>query len=73
MSRTNIDIDDDLVATVMQRYGFTTKKDAVDFALRKAAPVITTADILSLEGIGWDADLDEMRDDSPERKWRDAS
>lgn len=73
MSRTNIDIDDELVAAVMHRYGFKTKKDAVDFALRKAAPVITTADILGLEGIGWEADLDEMRDGSADRKWRDAS
>lgn len=73
MSRTNIDIDDELVATVMHRYGFTTKKDAVDFALRRAAPAITTADILALEGIGWEADLDEIRDDAPDRKWRDVS
>ncbi|MEU3626565.1 antitoxin [Amycolatopsis coloradensis] len=73
MGRTNIDIDDDLVAAVMHRHGFKTKKAAVDFALRKAAPVITTADILGLEGLGWEADLDEMRDDSADRKGRDAS
>ena len=34
MSRTNIDIDDDVVARVMRRFGLKTKK-AVDFALRR--------------------------------------
>ena len=42
MSRTNIDIDDDLVAGVMRRYGLSTKKDAVDFALRQVSVVPMT-------------------------------
>ena len=52
MSRTNIDLDDDLVATVMQRYGLTTKKDAVDYALRNLAgqPLLTTEEILAMQG-----------------------
>ena len=52
MSRTNIDIDDDLVARVMQRYGLTTKKEAVDYALRSLAgqPLLTTEDILAMQG-----------------------
>jgi len=37
MSRTNIDIDDDLVEIVMVRYGVTTKREAVDLALRHLA------------------------------------
>ncbi|WP_267283964.1 hypothetical protein [Amycolatopsis keratiniphila] len=37
----------------------------------KPATAITTADILALEGAGWEADLDEMRDDPPDRKWRE--
>jgi Arc/MetJ family transcription regulator len=60
MSRTNIDIDDELVAIVMRHYGFKTKKEAVDFALRRAAPTTTTADILALEGIGWESDPGEL-------------
>ncbi len=54
MSRTNIDIDDELVAKVMQRYGLTTKKDAVDYALRSLAgqPVLTTEEILAMQGAG---------------------
>ena len=34
MSRTNIDIDDDACAAVMRRYGLSTKREAVNFALR---------------------------------------
>lgn len=64
MGRTNIDIDDELVATVMHRYGLRTKKDAVDLALRRlAGPVPTRDELLTLEGIGWDGDLDALRDE----------
>ena len=36
MTRTNIDLDDELVETVMKQNGLKTKKEAVDFALRNA-------------------------------------
>jgi Arc/MetJ family transcription regulator len=74
MARTNIDIDDDLVAEVMKRYDLKTKREAVDLALRRLiGPKITTPEILELEGIGWDGDLDEMRTATePEYKWRSA-
>ena len=39
MSRTNIDLDDEALEIVMKRYGFTTKKEAVDYALRALAGV----------------------------------
>jgi Arc/MetJ family transcription regulator len=51
MSRTNIDIDDQLVETVMRRYGLTTKKDAVDLALRRlAGQPMTTDEVLAMQG-----------------------
>jgi len=51
MSRTNFDIDDELVARVMQRYGLTTKKDAVDYALRSlAGQPLSTEEILAMQG-----------------------
>ena len=62
MSRTNIDIDDEACQAVMQRYHLTSKRDAVNFALR-----IVAAEPLGLErarrlrGSGWDGDLEEMR------------
>jgi Arc/MetJ family transcription regulator len=70
MGRTNIDLDDDLVAEVMRRYGMRTKREAVDLALRRLVGVPLTREfLLGLEGIGWSGDLDEMRsarvDDAP--------
>lgn len=66
MSRTNIDLDDELTTEVMRRFGVTTKKAAVDLALRRlvGAP-LSREFLLSLEGVGWDGDLDELRSESP--------
>jgi Arc/MetJ family transcription regulator len=62
MSRTNIDIDDELIAEAMRRYGLKTKKEAVDLALRRlVGPRLSPEFIESLEGIGWEGDLEEMR------------
>ncbi|HXM58933.1 MAG TPA: type II toxin-antitoxin system VapB family antitoxin [Candidatus Dormibacteraeota bacterium] len=62
MARTNIDIDERLIGVVMRRYHLRTKREAVDFALRRlvgSAPA--TEDILGLEGSGWQGDLTAMR------------
>jgi Arc/MetJ family transcription regulator len=62
MTRTNIEIDDELVAIVMKRYGLKTKKDAVDLALRQVAGTPLTQEFLdSVHGMGWDGDLAEIR------------
>ena len=67
MSRTNIDLDDALVAEVMRRFGVTTKKQAVDLALRRLVGVPLRQDFfLSLEGIGWDGDLEDTRRERPD-------
>lgn len=67
MSRTNIELDDRLVAEVMRRFGVKTKKDAVDLALRRLVGTPLTVDFFhSLEGIGWDGDLDVLRGDKVE-------
>lgn len=60
--RTNIEIDDRLVAEAMRRYGLRTKREAVDLALRHlVGEPLTVAEALELEGSGWEGDLDEMR------------
>ena len=60
--RTNIDIDEDLVAEVMRRFGVTTKKQAVDLALRRVVGVPLSREfLLALEGVGWDGDLEGLR------------
>ena len=62
VGRTNIDIDDQLVGKVMERYGLKTKKEAVDLALRRmVGTVFTREDVLAMEGAGWDGDLAEIR------------
>ncbi|PRY63610.1 Arc/MetJ family transcription regulator [Knoellia remsis] len=70
MTRTNIDIDDDLVAEVIRKYDLSSKREAVDLALRKAAGSAITPDFVwSLKGIGWEGDLDALRGgdaDTPE-------
>lgn len=61
MTRTNVVIDDKLIARVMKLYGLRTKREAIDFALRKAAGGYDPQKILELEGIGWEGDLQKMR------------
>jgi Arc/MetJ family transcription regulator len=63
MSRTNIDLDDELVAEAMRKYHVKTKREAVDLALRRlVGPRLTKEDIDAVHGIGWEGDLDELRD-----------
>lgn len=62
MTRTNIEIDDELVAEAMRRLGVGTKREAVDLALRKVAgPRLTPRDLDAVRGIGFDLDLDDLR------------
>jgi Arc/MetJ family transcription regulator len=62
MGRTNIDIDDELVSKVMRRYGLTSKRAAVDLALRRLTrEPLSRDEALALEGSGWDADLGDIR------------
>ena len=62
MVRTNVDIDDKACAEVMRRYQFSTKREAINFALRTlAAEPASLDEARSLRGTGWEGDLDEMR------------
>jgi Arc/MetJ family transcription regulator len=62
MARTNIELDDELVAEAMRRYGLSSKRAAVDLALRRlVGDTMTPAEALEMEGSGWDADLDDLR------------
>jgi Arc/MetJ family transcription regulator len=63
MARTNIDIDEKACRAVMQRYGFETKREAVNFALRTlAAEPLSTEEARRLRGSGWEGDLGRMRE-----------
>ncbi len=62
MARTNIDIDEDACRLVMERFHLTSKRDAVNLALRRLAAEPLDLDAARrLRGSGWDGDLDEMR------------
>lgn len=62
MARTNIELDEELVAQVMRRHGLRTKREAVDLALRRlVGPPLSRDFLAGLRGIGWDGDLGEMR------------
>lgn len=62
MSRTNIDIDDQLIKRAMRIHGLKTKREAVDFALRRLVGTpMTREEMLAMQGTGWDGDLDAMR------------
>lgn len=51
-SRTNIEIDDGYVQTVMDRYGVHTKTEAVDLALRHlAGQPMTRDEALAMRGV----------------------
>ncbi|GCC52552.1 antitoxin VapB [Chryseotalea sanaruensis] len=59
--RTNIDIDDDLLADVMERSEAKTKKEAVEMALQLFRRMLAQRDLLELRGkVKWDGDLDEL-------------
>ena len=62
MARTNVDLDDDACRTVMERYRLSTKRDAVNFALRTVAAEGLDLDAArAMRGSGWEGDLSEMR------------
>ena len=69
VTRTNIEIDDQLIERAMSIYRLRSKREAVDFALRRlVGEKMTREEMLAMEGTGWDGDLDEIRsrDEIPE-------
>ena len=62
MARISLEIDEKACAEVMRRYGISTKKEAINFALRRmAGEPMTVEEVDLFRGIGWEGDLDEMR------------
>jgi Arc/MetJ family transcription regulator len=71
MSRTNIDLDDELVERAMRIYRLGSKREAVDFALRRlVGDPMSPEEALGMEGRGWGDGLElaelRPRDDVPE-------
>lgn len=62
--RTNIVIDDKLMADTLKATGLSTKREVVELGLKTLLRLRQQSEIKSLRGkITWEGDLDEMRRD----------
>ena len=62
--RTNIVIDDALMAEALEATGLSTKREAVELGLRTLVRLHQQADIRRFRGkLNWQGDLDAMRAD----------
>ncbi|MGO8955480.1 MAG: type II toxin-antitoxin system VapB family antitoxin [Rhodomicrobium sp.] len=60
--RTNIEIDNELIATAMTLSGLTTKRETVEEALRLLVRLKSQEGIRGFRGkLAWDGDLEDMR------------
>jgi Arc/MetJ family transcription regulator len=60
--RTNVVVDDELMAQAMKQTGLKTKKAVIEEALRTLVRVKSQEQVRSLRGkLHWEGDLDEMR------------
>jgi len=65
--RTNIELDDELMAAAKEATGLATKKAIVEEALRDLVTRYRQKKAIdSLAGLGWEGDLQTMRRDRPE-------
>ena len=63
--RTNIELDDELLAEAMEATGLPTKRATVEEALRLVVQQHRQRSALrKLAGLGWEGDLDAMRHDA---------
>ncbi|MDF3063161.1 MAG: hypothetical protein K0S06_3270 [Microvirga sp.] len=61
--RTNIEIDDELLAQAMKASGLKTKRATVEEALRRLVRQYRQKKaIADMAGLGWEGDLDAMRE-----------
>jgi len=65
MSRTNIDLDDELVERAMRLYRLESKRAAVQLALEKlVGERMTKAEMLAMRGVGYPLSNDELEGES---------
>lgn len=63
--RTNIIIDDELIAETLRATGLKTKKEVVELGLKTLLRLRRQAGIRELRGkVAWEGDLESMRTDS---------
>ncbi len=60
--RVELDLREDLLVAVQDRFHLSTARAAVEFALRRAAVSPMSKDeALAMQGVGWEGDLDALR------------
>lgn len=68
--RLEVDVKEELLDAVRERYHLTSRRATVEFALRRAAVrPMSKEEALAMEGVGWDGDLEEMRSGDPGEPW----
>jgi Arc/MetJ family transcription regulator len=66
----SLDLKEELVEGVRQRYGQPNWRAAVEYALRRAAVrPMSMEEALAMRGAGWDGSLDELRSGDPGSPW----
>ena len=65
-----VDVKEELLEAVRERYHLTSRRATVEFALRRAAVrPMSKEEALAMEGVGWDEDLEAMRSGDPGEPW----
>ena len=68
--RIEVDVKEELLEAVRERYHLTSRRATVEFALRRAAVrPMSKEEALGMEGAGWDGDLEAMRSGDPGVPW----
>jgi Arc/MetJ family transcription regulator len=68
--RLEVDVREDLIDAVLERYHLSSARAAVEYALSRAAVRPMSKDeALSMEGAGWEGDLDALRSGDPGKAW----
>ena len=68
--RIEVDVKEELLEAVRERYHLTSGRAAVEFALRRAAVrPMSKEEALAMQGVGWDGDLGAMRSGDPGAAW----
>ena len=61
-----VDVKEELLEAVRERYHLTSRRAAIELALRRAAVrPMSKEEALGMEGVGWDGDLEAMRSGDP--------
>ena len=68
--RFELELREELVDAVRERYRLPSPRAAIEFALRRAAVRPMSKDeALGMEGVGWEGDLEAMRGGDPGSIW----